>query len=1039
MFGASSSTFGGFGQQNNQQQQQQGQGQQSQPAVGLFGSSSSNNAFGTPASGSIFGQAGQQQQQQQQSSGSGTSFGGFGSGGAGAFGASSAGPIGPAFGGFGQTNANQANKVGSSFGFGSPSAITQPPQNTGFGNGTTTGLFGAGTSGQASSSTPAFGSTNPVGGMFGSVSGQPAQSNAFSGSGSIFGQSSNPPTGSNMGTSHPPFAVTSEKESGTGSAMNHFQSITCMPAYATSSFEELREQDYVQNRRYGTVGSAGSTGFGAPSATFGQQPSSGGLFGQSTQTAASSPFGQSSSGGGLFGQSSANPSSGGLFAPSNPAMTFGQSNATSTFGQNNAGPGLFGQQNNGSASNGFGNFGQQSNQQPNSSTFGQNTTSNAFGTPTASNAGGLFGAQSNSSPFGASNQNNAPKPFSFGSGSTGGFGQSSAFGSNASTPATGGLFGQNNASSTTTSGGLFGQQQTTNGGGIFGGAAAQGTGTTGGFGFGQQAQQQAQPQQQSQQPGPGAAPAFSFAGSTTNNASQPSSAQKPFTFGSAPVSTSGTFPTTQSNQAKPAFSFGGASNTINTGSNGGLFGQTQAPTTSGGLFGNSGPGQPSTGGLFGNSNTGNTSSGALFGAKPGSTSLFGGANAPAATSSPFAGTASASAPGVTGGGLFGGSFGQNNAQQGTGASLFGQGQAQAPALNASIVSGAYGSNPLFSSVQSSPTLAGSPGPVATPLLSSAVKKKPAMLPQFRLTRSPVSSARGLAYKGLNGLSNSSPAQSPKRSTMSLVDESLLLNPDAFSPRTNMKRLVVERRASSQDLLQSGTTHPEPVDAPPKDQDLSRELLIRSARDHRAESPPDSQTAPDPSSKSERAPSRSESSTTAANPFEDDQTPAALRYNSKDAATRRAEKDQITSATNDYWTSPPMPVLLDYSKAELSKVRDFKIGRRGFGQISFLQPVDLSTLEQLEDLPGDLVIFEGKVCTVYPDEDLKPVAGRGLNVPATITLERCYPLSKDKREPIRDPEHPRFQQHVDRLRRMAETEFVDYIADTGTWVFKVKHF
>jgi len=77
--------------------------------------------------------------------------------------------------------------------------------------------------------------------------------------------------------------------------------------------------------------------------------------------------------------------------------------------------------------------------------------------------------------------------------------------------------------------------------------------------------------------------------------------------------------------------------------------------------------------------------------------------------------------------------------------------------------------------------------------------------------------------------------------------------------------------------------------------------------------------------------------------------------------------------------------------------------------------------------------------VYPDESAKPPVDEGMNQPAQITLERCWPLDRATRQPIRDPMHKRYRQHVARLQRMPDTEFVEYVGDSGTWIFRVQHF
>ena len=148
-------------------------------------------------------------------------------------------------------------------------------------------------------------------------------------------------------------------------------------------------------------------------------------------------------------------------------------------------------------------------------------------------------------------------------------------------------------------------------------------------------------------------------------------------------------------------------------------------------------------------------------------------------------------------------------------------------------------------------------------------------------------------------------------------------------------------------------------------------------------------------------------------------------------------DLTTQEDGTYWTIPSMSTIL--SLRDVHSIPNFVVGRKGYGQVRFLQPVDLSQVRSIPDIPGTIVVFDLKICTVYPDEAVKPPEGRGLNVPAVITLEKCWPLSKETRRPILDVENPRFIAHVERLKRQADTEFIDYIADTGSWIFKVKHF
>jgi len=156
-----------------------------------------------------------------------------------------------------------------------------------------------------------------------------------------------------------------------------------------------------------------------------------------------------------------------------------------------------------------------------------------------------------------------------------------------------------------------------------------------------------------------------------------------------------------------------------------------------------------------------------------------------------------------------------------------------------------------------------------------------------------------------------------------------------------------------------------------------------------------------------------------------------------APTTAETPDLTTQEEGTYWTIPSMHTIL--SSRDIRHIANFVVGRKGYGQVRFLSPVDLSGVRSIPDIPGQMVVFDRKICTVYPDEVSKPPVGKGLNVPAVITLEQCWPVSKETRQPILDVENPRFVAHVERLKRQPDTEFLDYIADSGSWVFKVGHF
>ena len=139
--------------------------------------------------------------------------------------------------------------------------------------------------------------------------------------------------------------------------------------------------------------------------------------------------------------------------------------------------------------------------------------------------------------------------------------------------------------------------------------------------------------------------------------------------------------------------------------------------------------------------------------------------------------------------------------------------------------------------------------------------------------------------------------------------------------------------------------------------------------------------------------------------------------------------------------PDLASLKKLGYDELSAFKGLVVGRVGYGQIEFMEPVDLTGLSKLGALLGEVIHFEDKECSVYPDsEDAdKPLPGSGLNVKAKLTLERCWAVDKGTREPIKDASHSTVAKHLKRLKNMKDTHFQDFDMETGEWTFTVDHF
>ncbi|KAG0199390.1 hypothetical protein BGX28_007343 [Mortierella sp. GBA30] len=924
--------------------------------------------------------------------------------------------------------------------FGSGGFGGQQQQGTGFGSGQgtfgSTGSFGAPASG--------FGAAANTGGFGGA-----AQSTGFGATpaGNAFGAApaSTGFGGGGFGASSTGFGVQAQTQPQSGFGGSSFGGANT--ATSTGGFGAG-----FGAAPGGTSGFGSGTGFGAKPATtgFGAQPTSG--FGAAANTgfgaaAATNTFG---GGGGMLG--------GGMNAAGgtgtvNPAFApFVEKDQTT--GQNShyqsitampayrnysfeelrlqdyqQGRKFPGQGTGFGAAGGFGQQPQQ--QQPAATGFGQ--TSTGFGANTTSTLGG-FGSGSTG----------------FGGAATTGFGSSSAFGSTA--PATNAFGAQATAPATgfgaTTS--AFGAQPSTGFGSTTGatGFGATGFGATaakpatgfGGFG----ATATSQPAT-----GFGAATTGGFGGATTT----------PSLFGGAGAGTTSAFGAPTATSA-PGFGGFGAAQTstapVSTGLSFGLggstaFGAAKPATTS--LFGNtatSAPAAPAfgafgttpaagTGGLFGGTSTGSS----LFPAtSTASAGLFGGAGATAApafgASTTSTGLFGASKPATTGGlfsqtpgmgfgttpafgaagatqapSLFGGA-GATGSTFGTstlGGGLFGSSTNMAaaqPAMVASVNGNIYGDNPLFQRDNAAPATKPQPAVLSRP---EPAQKLPALIPPVRF--SPRHSQIRLRPTSTATFSSSVAGNeaAPGRKSLLLLDginDDSAFSSDDYTPRRSVKKLDLKPRGHGEDHLgPQGAQYSDIMFNPSLETAASESL-----------------------SKSRPAQDRPSTSGT--------QTFALSRHETPSSTVLASKKPERPEG--EYWMEPPLEKLREMSRAQLQRVEGFKVGLPEYGSVEFLQPVDLTTVPSLSAICGHLVVFDKKVCRVYPDEHNKPPRGQGLNVPALISLEQCWPLDRTSREPIKfDKSSPMYAQHMKRLRRQADTTFVDFTIENGTWTFRVEHF
>lgn len=510
-----------------------------------------------------------------------------------------------------------------------------------------------------------------------------------------------------------------------------------------------------------------------------------------------------------------------------------------------------------------------------------------------------------------------------------------------------------------------------------------------------------------------------------------------------------------------------------------MFGTTAAQS-SGGLFGGT-----TSGGLFGGTQ-------ATQAQQPGQTSLFGAPKPPTSGTGLFGGGALGQPSTVTGTGtqqtLFGQSPGQQTMAQpttgsGTGAfggPLFGQQKPVAPAINTTPSTG-LGSS-LFGGSTLGPSMVASSGPgtltasIAEPISSNlpifsmlppgprAVsidqqqKKKPGFFVDAP-ARSPVSrlpinytpassklrgfgasaSSSVLGVPGQN-LSLSNGKAGPLYSSRAEAPEGILgrsASPALGSGgRQSVKKLVLDKKVEASDLFSRAgspglrgnsakVTFSPALGQAAREKDVSREKEAAS----RSQEKPIQSTHPPP----RNAPGRFTAHSSL--------TVGQLLPPNKTTNGTEATSTSPPLQHGDYWVKPELAKLKTCGYEELSSFKDLVVGRVGYGEVHFLEPVDLTGLPKLGALLGELVRFDDKECSVYPDGDEadKPAPGTGLNVKARIILLRCWTTDKATREPIKDEQAPAAVKHLKRLKSMKETHFESFDVNEGKWTFTVDHF
>ncbi|CAI9093331.1 OLC1v1028809C4 [Oldenlandia corymbosa var. corymbosa] len=883
----------------------------------------------------------------------------------------------PTFGGFGASTA-QTGSFGSSF------QQTQPAfGNSPFGSSTP---FGSGTqpsfgtpSTPTFGSSPAFGATAPT---FGTTSTQ-----AFGATTPAFGSTVNPTFGTTTGafgvSSSPAFGSTTSSFGapttsafGVATSAPAFGATPSTPAFGASS------SAFSFTNSSPSFGQPAASPFGQPAASpFGQPAASSPSFGQSTSPFTSSPFGSQATappfGGTGFGQSTFGTQQGGSRAV--PYSATPEDGSAGAKLESISAMQAYKEKSHEELRWEDYQRGDKGGPAPAAqSTPGLNFGSPGFGTATTT----AFGQTTPSNPFSTTTQSNpfAPKPSSF---TSPGFGTSSS------------AFGSSPFGTSTTTANPFSSTQTT--------------------------------------------PSLF----TSSPSFGPSVSPSPFSSSTSSFGTSTSL-------------FGGSSAQTNQGSSGSLFGNTQSPS----LFQSTTPSLGQTNSPFGQSTTPFGQSTPSF-TQP---SLFNppssgfGANTFSSTPSLLTnnsgfgqGTPSISTPfqpvqtAQSGSSFSFGNYGQTTSAGisgfGTSSNMFGQNTFGQPStVQAPVVPQAVSTNP-FGTLPAMPQISiGRTG--TSPSIQYGISSMPVVDKPAPARISSILTSRHLSQRRIRlPARRYHPQTDGPKVPFFCDDEETPSKPKAdalYIPRENPRALVIRPVEQQQSQMSAGKTI------------LSKNTF--SATHENGKTP---EAGPTPSMNGFSNQDKVES---IENGFEERTLPkqcqkpngtsdslsvAPTGHRAGEAAIAYEHGPEIEALMpklrhSDYYTEPRIQELAAKERVEngyCQRVKDFVVGRHGYGSIKFIGETDVRGLD-LESL----IQFNNREVIVYMDESKKPPVGQGLNKRAEVTLLniKCF----DKKTGLHYTEGPRIEKYKEMLRRKAEdqgAEFVSYDPVKGEWKFRVEHF
>ncbi|CAD7704100.1 unnamed protein product [Ostreobium quekettii] len=142
--------------------------------------------------------------------------------------------------------------------------------------------------------------------------------------------------------------------------------------------------------------------------------------------------------------------------------------------------------------------------------------------------------------------------------------------------------------------------------------------------------------------------------------------------------------------------------------------------------------------------------------------------------------------------------------------------------------------------------------------------------------------------------------------------------------------------------------------------------------------------------------------------------------------------------SEYYTRPDARGLANMLRGDgcaLKRVHGLTVGRSGYGEVKFLEPVDIEGI----DVCDTVTISRGMVSLyeTWQKPDV-PAVGEGLNQPAEVRLLDIF--KRDKKGAVADDDCAKaaFERRLVKYCRKVGADFVSYDREEGVWIFRVNN-